>query len=123
MSEMYNLIDRLCKEQGGNVSRMCRELSISRSVLSELASGRTKTLSAENTALVASYLGVTSEYLISGADLPAAKTEENDELRYILESIRKSPELRAMFSLSKNSTPEQVRQYINVIKAIRGEED
>ena len=36
--------------------------------------------------------------------------------------IRRNPELRTMFSVAKNATPDEIRQYINVIKAIRGEE-
>lgn len=50
MSTMYERIDALCKKRETNVTAMCRELEISRSSLSELSSGRSKTLSAEKTA-------------------------------------------------------------------------
>lgn len=49
--------------------------------------------------------------------------EDDDELNEMLEDVRRNPELRAMFSITKKATPEQVRQYIKVIKALRGGDD
>lgn len=99
---------------------MCRETNISRSVLSELKSGRTKQLSAKYLPVVADYLDVSVGYLLGNEEKPA--TDNDSELYELLEDIRRNPDLRAMFSLAKDATPEQVRQYINVIKAIRGED-
>lgn len=64
MLTMYERIDCLCKERGTNVTAMCKELGIARSSLSELNSGRSKTLSAEKTAKIATFLGVTVDYLL-----------------------------------------------------------
>lgn len=69
MSTMYERIDALCKKRETNVTAMCRELEISRSSLSELSSGRSKTLSAEKTAKIATYFGVSVDYLL-GKDEP-----------------------------------------------------
>ncbi|HIR53358.1 MAG TPA: helix-turn-helix transcriptional regulator [Candidatus Onthovicinus excrementipullorum] len=119
MGDMYNKIESLCKARGSNITQMCRETNISRSVLSELKSGRTKQLSAKYLPVVADYLDVSVGYLLGNEEKPA--TDNDSELYELLEDIRRNPDLRAMFSLAKDATPEQVRQYINVIKAIRGE--
>ncbi len=44
MADMYSKIEQLCKENNTNITAMCRLLDISRSTLSELKAGRTKTL-------------------------------------------------------------------------------
>lgn len=120
MGDMYSKIESLCKARGSNITQMCRETNISRSVFSELKSGRTKQLSAKYLPVVADYLDVSVGYLLGNEEKPT--TDNDSELYELLEDIRRNPDLRAMFSLAKDATPDQVRQYINVIKAIRGED-
>ena len=64
MADMYSKIEQLCKENNTNITAMCRLLDISRSTLSELKAGRTKTLSAEYTTKIASYFHVSADYLL-----------------------------------------------------------
>ena len=45
-----------------------------------------------------------------------------DELWGIRETLRRSPEMRTLFSLSSKATPEQLRQAIKIIEALRGDE-
>ena len=40
MTEMYKRIKELCEENNMTVSQMCKELSITRSCLSELSKGK-----------------------------------------------------------------------------------
>lgn len=69
VSNMYSLIERLCRERGTNVTIMCRNLDITRSVLSELKSGRTRQLSSDYTARIAAYFGVSVEHLLGQPEL------------------------------------------------------
>lgn len=79
MTEMYKRIKELCEENHMTVSQMCKELSITRSCLSELSKGRTERLSAENSTKIANRFGVSVQYLISG------KEEDFDtKLKYAL---------------------------------------
>ncbi len=64
MADMYSRIEQLCKENNTNVTAMCRMLEISRSTLSELKAGRTKTLSAEYTTKIAAHFHVSADYLL-----------------------------------------------------------
>lgn len=77
MSEMYDAIERLCIERGCNITKMCRDLNIPRSVFSELKSGRTKVLSGKYIAPVAEYFGVTADYLFGSGTKrePAAESD------------------------------------------------
>lgn len=45
-----------------------------------------------------------------------------EELWGIREALRRSPEMRTLFSLSRKATPEQLRQTIKIIEALRGDE-
>lgn len=65
MLTLYEKIDFLCKSFNTNVSKMCRELEISRSTLSELKAGRSKTLSTETLSKIANHFGTTVDKLIS----------------------------------------------------------
>lgn len=47
---------------------------------------------------------------------------EGEELWGIREALRRSPEMRTLFSLSRKATPEQLRQTIKIIEALRGDE-
>ena len=45
-----------------------------------------------------------------------------EDLWGIRETLRRSPEMRTLFSLSSKATPEQLRQAIKIIEALRGDE-
>lgn len=112
----------LCKMRGISPSRAAVEMGINKGNVSTWKkSGYTPRGEALNK--IAEYFGVSVDYLLTGEEIEKAPAQgEGDEMAEILEAIRRSPDLRAMFNLSKDATPEEVRQYINVIKAIRGED-
>ena len=58
MSVMYERIEALCYHNATTITAMCKELGISRSVLSELRSGRTKELSVHNLRKIADYFEI-----------------------------------------------------------------
>lgn len=122
MDDLYSKIETLCKKHNTNVTIMCKEAGVSRSPLTDLKMGRSKSLSSETLSKIASYFGVSVDYLLGNEQKEKPAATNDSELAEILEDIRRNPDLRAMFSLTKNATPEEVRQYINVIKAIRGGE-
>jgi transcriptional regulator with XRE-family HTH domain len=64
MANMYDKVEFLCKKKGTNITAMCRDLDISRSSLTELKSGRTKSLSTESTSKIANFFGVSVEHLL-----------------------------------------------------------
>lgn len=101
MSEMYKRIKELCDVKGVTVTQMCKDLSITRSCLSELSQGRTEKLSAGNTSKIAGYFGVSADYLTTG--------EESDD-----EDIK-----FALFNGTEGITDEmfeEVRQFAQMVK-------
>ena len=75
MSELYNRIERMCKERGTNITALCRDAKVARASLSELKAGRTKTLTLETGAKLASVLGISVDELMDRRDV--AKLVEN----------------------------------------------
>ena len=119
MNEMYERINFLCKNNHTNVTRMCSQLGIGRSALSELASGRTRSLSAATMASIAEYFGVTTDYLLTGR-FNRNDDAASDDIQQMVASIRGSGDLRELFRLAIGSTATQMKQIITIIKTIRG---
>lgn len=74
MSELYNLIESLCKEKGTNITAMCKAAKISRAPLTELKMGRSKTLSSATLSKIAAYFGVSVDYLLGNKEKPAPES-------------------------------------------------
>ena len=64
MCTFYERISELCKERGTSRSRVCLDLGLSKSTLSDIKSGRKSGVSAENAQKFADYFGVTVGYLL-----------------------------------------------------------
>jgi transcriptional regulator with XRE-family HTH domain len=102
MSEMYDRIEELCRENNITVSQLCREVSITRSCLSELRTGRTESLSARNVSKIAERFGVSVKYLTEGGS-----RDLDEELKF------------ALWGGAEGITDEmyeEVRQYARMVK-------
>ena len=74
MGTLYERISELCKTKGVTPSRMCLDLGMSKSTVSDLKSGRKNGLSAASANRISNYLGVTVGYLL-GEETEKAPTE------------------------------------------------
>lgn len=79
MCTLHSRITELCKERGISGSRMCLDLGMSKSTMSDLKSGRKKGVTAETAQKIASYLGVSVAYLL-GEEEKEAKKEQPTEI-------------------------------------------
>ena len=66
MANLYENIEKLCKQRGVNVTTMCKESGASRGSLTDLKNGRKQTLKYETLAKIASYFGTSVDTLVSG---------------------------------------------------------
>ncbi len=64
MNDIYQNIEALCKEKGIRPSTLATAAGVSRSILSDLKSGRSRSLSAGNLSRIAAYFGVSVERLL-----------------------------------------------------------
>lgn len=84
MCNLYENIERLCKENGTNITAMCKEIGVSRSALSEFKAGRTQTLSSRILQKIAEYFSVSTDYLLGLT--PKPQPDINTELSKNTES-------------------------------------
>lgn len=75
MCTLYDRITELCKAKGVTGSRMCLDLGLSKSTLSDIKSGRKKGISTATAQKMAAYLGVSVGYLLGEEGKEKAPTE------------------------------------------------
>lgn len=117
---MYNLYERiieLCNQKGVSAGKMCSEVGISRGLITDLKMGRKSNPTAATMAKIASYFGVSVDYLLGKEEKPAS--DDADELNEYLEELKNRPEMRMLFSLAKGATKEDVEQAVKIIEALR----
>lgn len=107
---MYEKIQFLCDEKGIKLAQLCREADIPKSTLSELKCGRTKTLSTQTLSKIAQYFGVTLGFF-----------DTNDEVEEIRDELFEKRKL--LFDMSKKATPEQLNTFLEIFKALIGDEE
>lgn len=110
MSDLYNKIDNLCKENGTNITQMCLHTGVSRGSLTDLKAGRSKTLTNSTLIKIASFFNVTTDYLNGLSDskkLAVKKTPTDIEIK------------SALFNDTENVTDEmlnEVKQFAEMVK-------
>ena len=78
MNQYYQKISDLCTQSGLTVRKMCTDLNIRQSVLSDLKAGRTKKLSTETLSKIASYFNVSMDDLL-GRPVSASDTAKKQQ--------------------------------------------
>lgn len=88
MGKMSDIIDARLKELGIKGSKMCDDLGMSRSTLTELRKGRATTLKAEKAAAIASYLGCSVQELLGTETEKTPAPEKGDRRSVTDEDIK-----------------------------------
>lgn len=75
MSKLYETIVQLCAEKGVNITELCRQSGASRGSLTDLKMGRKASLSAATLSKIATYFGVSVDYLLGNEKEPATDSD------------------------------------------------
>ena len=70
MCTLYERIQFLCRNKGVSASRMCLDLGLSKSTMSDMKSGRKNGVSTATAQKIASYFGVSVGYLLGEEEAP-----------------------------------------------------
>lgn len=90
MGTLYERIQELCKAKGVSASRMCVDLGLSKSTMSDMKAGRTKGVSTATAQKIATYFGVTVGYLLGEEETKNAPADEgkrtvtDDDIKFAL---------------------------------------
>ena len=118
MNETYKTIESLCEAKGITVNKLCNEIKISNSLLSDFKSGRTQKLSTKTLEKISLFFNIPIDNLLyhgtpSDADAPPEPPITDDQLMFALWGEK-----------HKNMTKEdleQVRNFANYIESQKGE--
>lgn len=82
MSTLYDRLVLLCTQKGIKGGKMCTDLGISKSLMTDLKMGRKKGVTAETAQKIASYFGVSVGYLLGeeAEKIPADSGRRKDVL-------------------------------------------
>lgn len=125
---IYETIKELCYKKGITVAQAEKEMGYARSTLCKIDKNK-PTLNKLQT--IADYFGVSVEYLTTGKNSSNIKViDENenivvldDEALELIDSLRKNPEMRMLFSVSKKATKEDIIKAVKIIEALRDENE
>lgn len=109
MNELYNRIETLCNEANTNITEMCRSSGAPRGSLTDLKMGRTSTLTTNTLSKIASYFGVSVDYLL-GTESEQPHVSEN--ARQIADADIKA----AFWGGEKDLAPEEVEELWQDVK-------
>lgn len=87
MSVLYNRIAALCDDRNVSITTMCKESGASRASLSDLKVGRKQGLSADTLSKIASYFGVSVDYLLGKENAPTLTEKDERDIAKDLERI------------------------------------
>ena len=92
MANLYENIEKLCKQRGVNVTTMCKESGASRGSLTDLKNGRKQTLKYETLDKIASYFETSVDALVSGNQKETPPQQPQSEVDAAVERIRRKLE-------------------------------
>lgn len=115
----------LCQEHGISPTNLLLDIGISKGNLSRWRDGGVPRN--ETAKKIADYFGISVSELMAGEinetkKAPTNNVEAVDEVKELLEEARSRPEIRALFSVSRNATPDDIRTAIRIIKALQEDE-
>ena len=109
MSVLYEKIIELCNEQKINGAKLCADIEIPRSTLTELKAGRAKTLGADKLSKIADYFDVSVDYLLDKTDIKKASPSGDGEEEVLI----------AMYNRYKDDIDEDALKDIETLLQIR----
>lgn len=106
MSTLYENICNLCSEKNIKPGKMCVDLGLSKSLMTDLKAGRKKTIRADTAQKIADYFGVTVDRVLGAEKETAA--QKDDGLNYT------DSELLQAYHVADARTKEAIRTLLGI---------
>lgn len=116
MGTLYERINNLCKAKGVSGSKMCLELGLSKSTMSDLKYGRIKSISLPTAQKMAGYFGITVE------ELHGIETPQNKENPTAHTSGEVDGVTMELMDIIQNGTDEDRQDLLEMYKMLKRRE-
>lgn len=118
----YDRMNMLFAETGVKKAHINRLLGKSNYFLRD-AEKTNANLSQSQLSIIADALGTTPEYLTGESDEKKPLVNGDEELTEYMTMLRDRPEMRMLFSVTKNATRADVEAAVRIIEALRAGQD
>ena len=116
---MYEIFERLCKERGVSVYRVCEETGIKTSAMSGWKNGKYN-FKQEKLKKIADYFGVSLEYLMTGKE--PEEYYVDPETAEMAQKIFENKDLRLLFDAASDASPEDLQLVHSMLLALKSKE-
>lgn len=124
MSAFSDMLVKLRKQDRLTQTEAARRMGITRSALSMYETGQREP-DFETLEVIADFYNVDMNTLMGGSPSPAPDPQElvngDPELTELLERVRDDPNIRMLFSVTKDATAEDIAKAIKIIQTLKGE--
>ena len=114
-----DILQKLCNERGISVYKATTEIGLNRSAVAKWKNGAIP--NGETLQKFAQFFGVDIDYLL-GETSDRETVSDDPELDELLDRLKTRPEMRMLFKLADGATPDDVKQAVRIIEALRKEE-
>ena len=128
MGEFQNVFKRLRISSGYTQSELANRLKISKSTISMYENGNREP-DFETLELIADFFNVDIDFLLGRTDKTTLTPETigrqyylNEETKEIAQEIFENPDLRSLFDVAKDISPERLRAHIEFMKNLKDKE-
>lgn len=115
---MWEIFEKLCRERGVSVYRVCEETGIKTSAMSAWKKGKYN-FKQEKLQLIADFFGVSVDYLRTGEE---PEVYVNPETARIAQALYHRSDLVLLFEAAEDAPPEDVELAYQMLKALKAKE-
>ncbi len=118
MYSLYDIINELCKTKGITPGKMCRDIGISRGLITDLKMGRKHTANGSTLIKIANYLNVSVDFLLSGEK----NNKDYSEIDSLVNLLINNPEVRIILKRISNIPASELKKIITMIDILEIDE-
>lgn len=120
MKTLGHRIKTLRNEKGMTQEKLGEILNVGKSTISQYENN-VNTPDTQTLQKLADFFGCSLDYLLGRTDTRNPIDKSTDEVNDILETLHKRPEMKTLFSISKNATKEDIEKAMRIIEALKGD--
>ncbi len=117
MYSLYDIISELCKNKGITPGKMCKEIGISRGLITDLKMGRKHNATGATLKKIADYLNVSVDYLLTGN----SKDEDFSDIEIITKLLNNNPDLKTLLEKLSDVSTSDIQKIIHMLDNIKSE--
>lgn len=118
---MYDIFEQLLQKKGLSTYKVAKETGIAQSVFSSWKNGISSPKS-DKMQKIADYLNVSVDYLMNGEQKENAYYL-NDETAQIAQEIFENKNLRVLFDVARDTSPERLKAYTEFLQKLKEQDN